>query len=57
MKEQIDKLTEKQAKHLLTLAMIFLRDSVYADKPSDRMKSAENLGRIIKQIETLSNEK
>jgi len=57
MKEQIDKLTEKQAKELLNLAMIFFRDSVYADETSDRMKSAENLGRIIKQIEILSNEK
>jgi hypothetical protein len=57
MKEQIDKLTEKQAKDLLFNALQALEHSVYAETHEVKMACAENLGVIKSRIETLSNEK
>lgn len=54
MKEQIEKLTEAQAKLLLDLAMIWLKRSVFAETHAEKLTAATYLGLISAQIETLA---
>jgi hypothetical protein len=51
MKDQINKLTEAQAKELLKLAMKYLELAVYAESHYDKMTAAENLGFLSNEIE------
>jgi hypothetical protein len=54
MKDQINKLTEAQAKELLIAAMRNYETSVYAEEHYRKMQCAENLGAMKMQIETLA---
>jgi hypothetical protein len=54
MKDQINKLTEAQAKELLDAAMRNLERSVYAEHHYDKMKASENLGFLSNKIESLA---
>jgi hypothetical protein len=51
MKDQIQKLTEGQAKYLLGYAMAALQTAVYATEHLDRMNAAQRFGEIVCEIE------
>ena len=53
MNEQIEKLTEAQAKLLLEYAMTDLRNAIYSPRPDN---DAEHLGWLTGKIESLAKE-
>jgi hypothetical protein len=53
MQDQIQKLTEEQAKLLLEYAMLDLRNAIYTPSPA---LDATQLGWLTQKIETLSKE-
>jgi len=55
MKDQINKLTEAQAKYWLDIAISNLESAIYTESRETIMTCAENLGAIKIQIETLAN--
>jgi hypothetical protein len=59
MKDQINKLTEAQAKELLVAAMENFQSAVYAESNTEEMACAKNLGVLKNKIESLakSNQK
>jgi hypothetical protein len=56
MKDQINKLTEAQAKELLDIAISNLEITIYTESREAFMICAQNLGAMKMQIETLSEE-
>jgi hypothetical protein len=55
MKDQINKLTEAQAKELLDVVLHNYEVSVYAENYTEKMWLAENLGAMKMEIELLAN--
>jgi len=55
MKDQINKLTEAQAKELLIAAMKNYEYAIYAEQHGEKMESAESLGAMKMEIESLAN--
>jgi hypothetical protein len=56
MKDQINKLTEAQAKELLDIAISNLEAAIYTESRETLMTCAESLGIIKTKIEILSEE-
>ncbi len=54
MKDQINKLTEAQAKYWLDIAISNLESAIYTESRETTMTCAENLGAIKARIETLA---